>query len=115
MKNRPIPLPGGLTRENDKHDPFQVSACVFKTKPVCGHQPCAQVFPPDRCRSSSFHGAALPSAVTGAHGCGSIELIGYHDGRGPGGDCKDKGEDEQKLDHGHASALAIASGRGNGG
>jgi hypothetical protein len=53
----------------------------------------------------------VPSAVTDAYGCGNIELISYHDGRGPGGDGKDKGEDEQKLDHGHASAFAIASGR----
>jgi hypothetical protein len=42
-------------------------------------------------------------------------LISHHDSRGPGGDGEDKGEDEEKLDHGRASALAIASGRGNGG
>jgi hypothetical protein len=30
-----------------------------------------------------------PLAVTGTYGCGSIELISYHDSRGPGGDRKD--------------------------
>jgi hypothetical protein len=43
-------------------------------------------------------------------GCGNIELIGYHESRGPGGDGEDKGEDEEKLDHGRASAVAIGNG-----
>src|SRR5262249_33434698 len=46
------------------------------------------------------------SAITGASRCGN-ELIGYHDGRGPGSDGKHKGEDEQKLDHGRASTLPL--------
>ena len=36
-----------------------------------------------------FQEAAVPSAVTDAYGRGSIELISYHDSRGPGGDRKD--------------------------
>ena len=51
----------------------------------------------------------MPSAVTCAYGCGNTELVSYHDGRGPGGDRKDKGEDEENLDHGRASALNISA------
>jgi hypothetical protein len=51
------------------------------------------------------HLRSRSSAVTDAYGCGSIELISYHDGRGPGGDGEDKGEDEEKR----ASAVAIGN------
>ena len=39
-------------------------------------------------------GSPLPSAITVASGCGN-ELISYHDGRGPGDDGEEKGEDEE--------------------
>jgi hypothetical protein len=45
--------------------------------------------------TGSPFGCALPLAVAGASGWGNNELISYHDGRGPGGDGEEKGEDEE--------------------
>jgi hypothetical protein len=54
--------------------------------------------------------SSSPSAIPGASGWGNIELIGYHHSRGPGGDSEDKGEDEEKFDHGAPQRLPLHPG-----